>query len=270
MAQGDLLSLTQLKAHLGVQSNGDDILLASLISQISRAIASYISRPFIWPRDVVDTFDGNGRAKIQLRNWPVISVASVLIDGQAVPEAQSPSSAGWSVEASDDEPPGAMQMVMLRGASFSRGWQNVSIAYRAGYQISNEVCVAPSVAPFLVKTAQPFGAYACDAGATYAGGQALAWVTANPAQGQYALDGTGGYIFSAADAGQAMVLNYGYVPSDLASCALEWAADRYRYRERIGVTSKSLGGQETTAFRISAMPDYVAMALRGFTRVIAN
>ena len=40
MAQGDLITLTQLKAHLGVQSSADDLLLASLISQISRAICT--------------------------------------------------------------------------------------------------------------------------------------------------------------------------------------------------------------------------------------
>lgn len=270
MPRGDLISLAQLKAHLGVQSSGDDLLLANLISQISRAICGYINRPFIWPRDVVDTFDGNGRAKIQLRCWPVISVSSVWIDGQPVPRALTPTSQGWALEAGDVEPPGAMQMVMLRGAVYSRGWQNVSIAYRAGYQISDETCAASASAPFLVRAEQPYGAYVCDAGTTYANGQPLALVAANPAQGQYAVDDAGGYIFSAADAGQALLLNYGYVPSDLASCALEWAADRYRYRDRIGMTSKSLGGQETAAFRISAMPDYVEAALRGFIRNIAN
>jgi len=270
MAQGDLISLSQLKAHLGVQSTGDDLVLAGLISQISRAICSYINRSFVWPRDVVDTFDGNGRERVQLSCWPVISVASVSINGQTLPQAPTSLDAGWMVESGQPEPPGAMQKVFLRGATFSRGWQNVAIAYRAGYQISAEACAVPTTAPFLVKGAQPFGAYVCDAGASYANGQALALVNANPGQGQYALDGAGGYLFSLADAGQAVLLNYGYVPADLANCALEWAADRYRYRERIAMTSKSLGGQETAAFRISAMPDFVAMALRNFTRVIPN
>jgi hypothetical protein len=270
MAQGDLVSLAQLKAHLGVQSNGDDILLAGLIGQISRAICASINRPFVWPRDVVDHFDGNGRASIQLRNWPVVSVSSVSIDGQNVPQAQAPLSAGWTLEPGDIEPPGAMQKILLRGATFSRGWQNITIAYRAGYQVSNEPCVAPASGRFVVQTAQPFGDFACDAGVTYANGQPLARVAANPAQGQYAFDGGDGYFFSAADAGQSLLLNYGYVPADLASCALEWAADRYRYRERIAMTSKSLGGQETAAFRISAVPDFVAIALRNYTRVIAS
>jgi hypothetical protein len=270
MAQGDLVTLMQLKAHLGVQSSADDVLLASLISQISRAMCTYLNRPFIWPRDVVDVFDGNGRDRMQLRHWPVVAVTSVSIDGRAVPQAVTPMSAGWLIEAGDDEPPGAMQRMMLRGDVFSRGWQNVSISYRAGYQLVDEACVAPGAPPYKIAAAQPYGAYVCDCGVTYANSQPLTWVAANPAQGQYALDGAGGYLTSAQDAGANLMLNYGYVPLDLANCAIEWAADRYRYRERIAMTSKSLGGQETTAFRISAMPEFVAMALRGFARVIAN
>jgi hypothetical protein len=270
MTRGDLVSLAQLKAHLGVQSSADDILLASMIGQISRAICTYLNRPFIWPRDVVDMFDGNGRVKIQLRHWPVVSVASVSIEGRPVPQANSEFGAGWTIDAGDEEPPGAMQMLMLRGGIFSRGWQNVSIAYRAGYQISAEACVVPGGASNFVAALQPYGPFACDCGVSYANGQALARVVANPAQGQYALDGAGGYLFSGEDAGQNLRLNYGYVPQDLAGCALEWAADRYRYRERIAITSKSLGGQETAAFRIAAMPDYVIMSLRSFARIIAN
>jgi hypothetical protein len=270
MASGDLISLAQLKAHLGVQSSGDDIVLSALISQISRAIAAYLNRPFLWPRDVVDVFDGNGRDRIQLRHWPVVSVASVNVNGLIVPPAAAPQSAGWLLEPSDLEPPGAMQQVILQGGVFPRGWQNVSIAYRAGYQVSDERVVVPSAAPYFAQAGQPFGAFVCDMGVAYANGLALMGVAENPGQGQYVLDGVGGYYFSAADAGQTLSLSYGYAPSDLALCALEWAADRYRYRERIGMTSKSLGGQETAAFRLAAMPDFVALALRNFARIIAN
>lgn len=269
MAQGDLISLAQLKAYLGVQSTADDLVLASLISQISRAISTYLNRPFIWPRNVVDVFDGNGRVRIQLRHWPVVAVTSVSIDGRAVPQATSELASGWTLEAGDDEPPGAMQMLMLRGGAFLRGWQNVSVAYRAGYQISNEAHAAPSATAFLV-VAQPYGAYCSDGGVAYADGAALTSVASNPGQGQYAVDGAGGYLFSVQDAGQALLLNYGYVPLDLANCALEWAADRYRYRERTAMTSKSLGGQETTSFRITAVPDFVSLSLRNFSRIIAN
>jgi hypothetical protein len=270
MARGDLVSLTALKAHLGVQSSADDILLSSMIGQISRAICTYLNRAFLWPRDVADIFDGNGRNRIQLRNWPVISIASLTVDGQPVPQSTDGQSYGWMLEPGDDDPPGAMQMLMLRAGCFPRGWQNVVVQYRAGYQISAEPQTVPHAAPARIAVDQPYGPFAVDCGAAYASGAALTPVAANPAQGQYAVDAFGDYLFSAADAGAQVLLSYGYVPQDLASCALEWAADRYRHRDRIGMTSKSLGGQETAAYRITAMPDYVQQGLRSFARIIAN
>ncbi|PPQ33633.1 hypothetical protein CCR94_01080 [Rhodoblastus sphagnicola] len=270
MARGDLVSLSALKAHLCVQSSADDILLSSMISQISRAICTYLNRAFLWPRDVIDNFDGNGRNRIQLRNWPVVSVNSVTIDGRPVAQSTDGHGSGWLLEPGDDEPPGAMQMIMLRNGCFPRGWQNVSIAYRAGYQVSNEGQTIPASAPYRLAAAQPYGPFAVDCGVAYASGATLTPVAANPARGQYAIDGFGDYVFSSSDAGAQVLLTYGYVPQDLASCALEWAADRYRYRDRIGMVSKSLGSQETAAFRITAMPDYVQQSLRGFGRIIAN
>jgi hypothetical protein len=62
--------------------------------------------------------------------------------------------------------------------------------------------------------------------------------------GQYAVV-NGVYSFAPADAGSTVLLTYGYVPADLASCCMDWAAERYAYRSRIGQHSKSLGGQET-------------------------
>jgi hypothetical protein len=269
MSRGDLVSLSALKAHLGVQSSADDVLLASMIGQISRAICTWLNRAFIWPRDVTDYFDGNGRNRIQLRNWPVVAIKSVTIDGRAVAASTDGISSGWLLEPGDDEPPGAMQMVILRDGVFTRGWQNVVIAYRAGYQISNEPHTIPLTLT-RVAASQPHGPFAVDCGAAYASGVALTKVAANPAQGQYAVDPFGDYIFAHADAGAQVLLSYGYVPSDLAACALDWAAERYRYRDRVGMTSKSLGGQETAAYRITAMPDYVQMGLRDFARVISN
>ena len=68
--------------------------LASLISQISRAICTYSNRPFIWPRDVVDVFDGNGRDRIKLRHWPVVAVTSVSSTG-ALFHRRDSNVAGW-------------------------------------------------------------------------------------------------------------------------------------------------------------------------------
>lgn len=269
MAQGDLITLAALKTHLGILSSADDAALAQLISQISRAIASFCNRPFFWPRDVVDIFDGNGRDRIQLRHWPAVDVHSVTVDGAPISAAVGAFDSGYVLEAPDLEPPGAMQQLKLRQRIFARGWQNIAVSYRAGYQISGEAAVVPA-APFYVEAAQNFGAFACDLGATYLNGAPMQAVAANPGAGQYVCDGVGGYYFSSHDSGAAIALNYGYVPADLAQAALEWAADRYRYRERIAMASKSLGGQETASFRIADMPDFVALALRSYVRILAN
>ncbi len=77
----------------------------------------------------------------------------------------------------------------------------------------------------------------------------------------------GVYAFTAASAGAAITLSYGYVPADLARACLEWVADRYAARSRIGVSAKTLGGQETASFVVKAMPDVVSRLLQPYRRV---
>ena len=60
MATGDLVQLAAAKAWLGVTTDDDDALLATLISQISRAIYNSINRSFVLPRNVVESYDGLG------------------------------------------------------------------------------------------------------------------------------------------------------------------------------------------------------------------
>ena len=91
-------------------------------------------------------------------------------------------------------------------------------------------------------------------------------VAAAPALGQYAVS-AGVYSFSAADAGAALSLSYGYIPQDIAQAALELAAERFRAAERIGLKSKSVGGQETIAFDTAAISAGVLTLLQPYRRV---
>ncbi len=277
MTTGDLVQLAAVKAWCGVTTTNDDALLAALITQISRGIYNYINRAFVLPMNVVEYYDGNDRQHLLLRNWPVGAIASVVVDGFAIPQAppivaSTPPAPGFILEAADDQPPGAMQQLMLRGAyRFHKGRQNVMIAYRAGYEIVAEPQMVPATPPYQIQALAPYGQWAQDTGVAYAGGAALGPASSPGAAGTYAVDPTNGtYSFSAADAGLAITLSYGYVPADLEQCALEWVADRYRYKDRIGLSSKSLGGQETTAFQNRSVPDFVSMALTNFRRIIAN
>jgi hypothetical protein len=95
----------------------------------------------------------------------------------------------------------------------------------------------------------------------------LAAVSASPSAGQYAVS-AGTYTVSVADAGQSVSISYGYVPQDIAQAALELAAERFRAAERIGLRSKSIGGQETIAYDTSAMSAPIQAMLQPYKRTI--
>ena len=74
-------------------------------------------------------------------------------------------------------------------------------------------------------------------------------------------------MFSAADAGQSVSFSYGYVPQDIMQAALELSAERFRAAERIGLRSKSVGGQETIAYDMDPMSAPILSMLRPYKRV---
>lgn len=134
MAAGpdDLCTLAELKAWLPNQGNNDDANLQSLISNGSFVILNqYLNRPHILAPvlgTLSETYDGNGSDRLLPRNFPIISVSAVSVDGVAIPASQGFSTgshvAGYLLDS---------RRVMLRGFRFCRGLQNVSITYTAGY-----------------------------------------------------------------------------------------------------------------------------------------
>lgn len=268
----DLVDLADLKAWLDVQSSEDDDLLGRLITQISRTILTYLDRASVLPSLHTETRDGGNETELMLQQWPVTSISALSIDGVAI-AAASPlmpggaRTSGYVLEPASMAPPGRMQKLALRGKLFARGVQNVSISYQAGYQISKESALVPLAAPYAVTAEAPYGAWASDGAVAYADGTLLAPVAANPSAGQYAV-AAGTYLFAAADADKAVTLTYGYVPADLAFACMDWAAELYAYRDRIGQRSKALGGQETLSFIVKDVPDFVASALQPYRRIV--
>ena len=269
MSPYDLTGLPALKAWLGLPAAAapNDATLAALITAASRAIHALLSRPGLLPQSYSETLDGESR-RIALRHWPVQAIASLTIDGvPAPPVAPGWPRHGYFLQPADPAPPGRPQAVELFGPWPRRGRRNVVIAYNAGYAVSGEAQTVPAAAPLQLAAAQPFGPWGADLGVTYAAtGAALIAVAGAPSAGQYAVTG-GLYSFAAADAGAAVALSYGYVPQDVAQAALELAADRFRAAERIGLRSKSVGGQETIAYETAAIPAAVLALLQPYRRV---
>lgn len=265
MPAGDLTSLANVKAWLSppLTSTADDVLLTRLVSAASRFILGYLDRPSLLALPYAETRDGLGGRTILLRQWPAISIASLAIDGNLVPQASAGgASAGWLLEGWDGWSAGQPQALSLLGYAFTRGVQNIAIGYTAGYAVTGEQQAIPTASPYTLTTMR---SWAADLGVAYVGGGALTSTEGSPAPGQYIV-ASGIYTFNAADAGASVALSYSYLPLEVEQACIELVALRYQERQRIGQVSKSLAG-EVVAFTQKDMQDDVAAALAPYRRV---
>lgn len=119
----DLTSTDAVKAWLNISGNSDDALLDKLVSRGSQFIRTYCQRDFL-SQAYADTFDGRDTSRIAFPNYPVTAVASVTIDGTAIPARPSALGSGYVFSPT---------MLSLSGFSFTRGFGNVVVAYTAGF-----------------------------------------------------------------------------------------------------------------------------------------
>lgn len=119
----DLTTLANVKAWLGVTANTDDALLTRLIASASTFIQTWLNRDLA-QQARVETRDGNGGNVMVFANYPVSAVASVVVDGYAIPASVDPYGAGYRFDAT---------RIILTGYSFPRGFGNVVLTYTAGY-----------------------------------------------------------------------------------------------------------------------------------------
>jgi hypothetical protein len=267
MTPYDLCTLADVKTWLGRSDFNSDALLASLITRTSRQVHSYLHRGLLLPRSVAETRDGTGGTTLVLKHWPVISVTSVTIGSETIPPRSTACSFGFALEPWDGTPPGRTQTLSLAGHCFRRGALNVAIAYRAGYQVSAE---PQTIANASAAVLAPYGAWASDGGVTYADGTPLVAVTSAPAIGQYQLapDASGSYIFNPGDDGANVLITYGFVPADLADACIELVGERFKYLQRIGERTHSLGGNETVAFDTTRLTPLIISMLQPYRNVL--
>jgi hypothetical protein len=272
MSPFDLTNLAALKAWLGLPPapGPNDATLAALITAASRSIYAWLSRSSLLPFSYAETIDLE-TSRVTLRQWPVLQVTAVTCRGISVPpdeNANAEASFGYVLQPDDGLPPGRPQALDLFGHHCRPGRQSLVVSYSAGYAVQNERQAVPAAAPLQLSVFSPYGPWGSDLGVSYtASGAPLTAVSASPGVGQYAVS-AGTYGFSAADAGQPISISYGYVPQDIAQAALELAAERFRAAERVGLSSKSIGGQETIAFDMSAMSAPIQAMLQPYKRVI--
>lgn len=123
MATGDLTTLANVKSWLGITDSTDDTLLTRMITAFSATCQSYMNRD-IYSKSYTETYDGVNSSKLFLQNYPVTAIASLSIDNVSIPLAANSTVTGYLFN---------KNTISLNGYSFTRGNQNISVTYTAGY-----------------------------------------------------------------------------------------------------------------------------------------
>ncbi len=124
MAIGDLTSIANVEQWLGLPAGcKDEALLTRLITAASAFMATWCGRQFA-SQTFSEVYNGTGGAALSLRQSPITAVASLAIDGQAVPASPGVPQFGYLF--TDTQ-------LILFGWRFARGRANVAVTYTAGY-----------------------------------------------------------------------------------------------------------------------------------------
>jgi hypothetical protein len=186
MSPIDLTTLAALKAWLPdlASITAYDDLLSGLITAASQFVCTVTGRATFAVASYQETYDSGGNRFLLLRQWPVVEVSTIVIEG-------GPPVADWRLEQA--LPAGGAQRLFLPRGVFPRGRGNIQITYDAGY--------------------------------------------ATP-------------------------------PPAIAQAVIELAGERFKARDHVGQTAKTLGGQETTSFSTQDMNATIAALIAPYRRVI--
>lgn len=261
-------AVTQPATAIPNAGTADDALIAEMITEVSQDILVYLDRPNIWRATYADYYNGTGGYVQMLRQWPVVAVNSLTVDGGTALTAAAYPNSGYFLDPWQGSPPGVQQTISLIGGqgAFTRGLRNVYVNYDAGYCIEDESATIGST-PYQITVAAPYGAWAQDDGVTDSAGTAFTKVTGTPAAGQYSVV-NGVYTFAAADTGTGVLISYSYVPSALEKACFKMVAEEYAYRQRIGQKSHTIPTGVSVSFDTSIMTMPIIKALQPFKRVV--
>jgi hypothetical protein len=127
MAAGDLTTLQNVKLWMGTTGVTDDQTISRAITAISTFIQSWLNRQLL-SASYTENRDGTDGYRLSFQNYPVTAVASLFINGVSIPASPPPSSSAQQLGFVF-----TTTLLSLIGYRFSRGFNNVQIAYTAGF-----------------------------------------------------------------------------------------------------------------------------------------
>lgn len=218
--------------------------------------------PFVQPVSYSDVYDGSITNRLFPKDYPIISVESLVIGTVTVPQSTSFGQWGWVIDSTGRSlsirpgggsvPPSRPLTVgfnslypSTRGMFGGATTQSVAIQYTAGYNlrpVTDELQVVPGD-PYLIGTINP---WVSDVGVRYfSNGNPFTRVMVAPsAPGQYYVTNQNQYLFFHADAGQSVLISYNSpgTPADIVEKMTKLVAINYKRRGWLDQSSQMMTG----------------------------
>lgn len=248
---------------LPADSTASDAGIQRTIVAASQYIVNYLN----WPKgfgvhEYTQFSRGNGKTSLPLKNWPIVAITSVDIGGATVGASTFSNgmpSTGYYVGESRAAP----MTLDLYGSGFWMG-APVNIVYKAGFQTSEAFTLVSGEKV----TPSSAGQWIGDLGVMDGNTPMIKIASGTPTAGHYSVDENGAYTFAVADAGKVVTITNSYCPFDVSQAATELVAEWLKRKDRIGLLSKSLGGQETITFSTQDMSGPILSILNTYRNVV--
>lgn len=264
-----LTNLAAVKDWLDITNDDSNLQLTRLIDAASQFVLGWLNRDSFQKKVYTQSGRGNGKESMLLRNWPVISIASVGVGGTALTASSAAVNGlpGNGYQISDQR--SAPQSLDLYGCGTFRYGAPYQVIYTAGFSTSQRIVIpdAPGEDVYPTVSTVEGGCWSSDLGVTIDGTDAVL-VDSEPQAGQYTVDQWGVYGFNPNDVGKVSIITYDYTPWAVQEAVTELIGEWYKRKGRIGLLSKTLGGQETITFSTKDMSAGIQSSLQLYNNVV--
>lgn len=122
-----IASVMQLKEYMGVAGASDDVLMDRLLKAAEAFFLMLTNRKSLAVASFTQTLDGTGKDYVQLHYFPIVSITSVVVAGDAVAPANYTFGAHGTL---DDR---VLYLTPASGLVFPKGRRNVVVSGTSGY-----------------------------------------------------------------------------------------------------------------------------------------
>jgi hypothetical protein len=124
----DLTTVADVKEYVKIEGTSGDDLLQMIITGVSRYWLTRTQRASLNSIvSLTERYDGPGGQDLLLREFPIISIASVTVGGAPIPPSPDYIQSGWVINESQDG------LALLGSYYFNRGRLNIGVNYQAGF-----------------------------------------------------------------------------------------------------------------------------------------